>query len=121
MWLVHVYAFYVYFFLFVTAALRDLDASLLEASADLGASGWRAFRRVVLPLLRPALVGASLLVFMLSMASFTAPLIFAGTEPFLTVQIYNHKRRPRPLGRRLHRADGDLSPLPLPARSATGA
>jgi iron(III) transport system permease protein len=90
-WLVHVYAFYVYFFLFATAALRDLDASLLEASADLGATGWRAFRRVVLPLLRPALVGASLLVFMLSMASFTAPLLFAGTEPFLTVQIYNLK------------------------------
>ncbi len=90
-WLVHVYAFYVYFFLFATAALRDLDASLLEASADLGASGPRAFRRVVLPLLRPALVGASLLVFMLSMASFTAPLLFAGTEPFLTVQIYNLK------------------------------
>ena len=89
--LVHVYAFYVYFFLFATAALRDLDASLLEASADLGASGWRAFRRVVLPLLRPALVGAALLVFMLSMASFTAPLLFAGTEPFLTVQIYNLK------------------------------
>ena len=90
-WLVHVYAFYVYFFLFATAALRDLDASLLEASADLGAGGWRTFRRVVLPLLRPALVGASLLVFMLSMASFTAPLLFAGTEPFLTVQIYNLK------------------------------
>lgn len=90
-WLVHVYAFYVYFFLFVTAALRDLDASLLEASADLGASGWRAFRRIVLPLLRPALVGASLLVFMLAMAGFTAPLLFAGTEPFLTVQIYNLK------------------------------
>ncbi len=90
-WLVHVYAFYVYFFLFVTAALRNLDASLLEASADLGASGFRAFRRIVLPLLRPALVGASLLVFMLSMASFTAPLLFAGTEPFLTVQIYNLK------------------------------
>ncbi len=90
-WLVHVYAFYVYFFLFATAALRDLDASLLEASADLGASGGRAFRRVVLPLLRPALVGAALLVFMLSMASFTAPLLFAGTEPFLTVQIYNLK------------------------------
>ena len=89
--LVHVYAFYVYFFLFVTAALGDLDASLLEASADLGASGGRAFRRVVLPLLRPALVGAALLVFMLSMASFTAPLLFAGTEPFLTVQIYNLK------------------------------
>lgn len=90
-WLVHVYSFYVYFYLFATAALRDLDAGLLEASADLGASGWVTFRRVVLPLLRPALVGAALLVFMLSMASFSAPLLFAGAEPFLTLQVYNHK------------------------------
>ena len=89
---VHVYVFYVYFYLFVAAALRDLDASLLDASADLGADGWTTFRRVVLPLLRPALVGASLLVFMLSMASFTAPLLFAEGEPFLTTQIYQFKQ-----------------------------
>ncbi len=90
-WLVHVYSMYVYFYLFVTAALRGIDRSLLEASADLGASALTAFRRVILPLLRPALVSAALLVFMISMASFTAPLLFAGTEPFLTVQIYNYK------------------------------
>ena len=88
---VHVYVFYVYFYLFAGAALRDLDGSLLDASADLGAGPWTTFRRVVLPLLRPALVGASLLVFMLSMASFTAPLLFAEGEPFLTTQIYQYK------------------------------
>ena len=88
---VHIYVFYVYFFLFASAALADLDASLLDASADLGAGGWTTFRRVVLPLLRPAIVGASLLVFMLSMASFTAPLLFAEGEPFLTTQIYQFK------------------------------
>ena len=90
-WLVHVYSLYVYFYLFVAAALRGIDRSLLEASAGLGASGWTTFRRVILPLIRPALVSASLLVFMISMASFTAPLLFAGTEPFLTTQIYNYK------------------------------
>ncbi|MEM0963339.1 MAG: iron ABC transporter permease [Bacteroidota bacterium] len=88
---VHVYVFYVYFYLFVGAALRDLDASLLDASADLGAGAFTTFRRIVLPLLRPALLGASLLVFMLSMASFTAPLLFAEGEPFLTTQIYQFK------------------------------
>ncbi len=88
---VHVYVYYVYFYLFVGAALRDLDASLLDASADLGAGAVTTFRRVVLPLLRPALLGASLLVFMLSMASFTAPLLFAEGEPFLTTQIYQFK------------------------------
>ena len=88
---VHTYVFYVYFYLFVGAALARLDGSLLEASADLGASPATTFRRVVLPLLRPALVGAALLVFMLSMASFTAPLLFAEGEPFLTTQIYQFK------------------------------
>lgn len=89
---VHVYSFYVYFYLFVGAALADLDRGLLDASADLGAGGWTTFRRVILPLLRPALIGAALLVFMLSMASFTAPLLFAGGEPFLTTQIYQFKQ-----------------------------
>ncbi|MEM1054927.1 MAG: iron ABC transporter permease [Bacteroidota bacterium] len=88
---VHVYVFQVYFYLFAGAALRDLDGSLLDASADLGASGLQTFRAVVLPHLRPSLVGASLLVFMLSMASFTAPLLFAEAEPFLTTQIYQLK------------------------------
>jgi iron(III) transport system permease protein len=89
--LVHVYSFYVYVYLFVAASLRNLDGSLLDASADLGASGWTTFRHVVLPTVRPALVGACMLVFMLSMASFTAPLLFAGAEPFLTTQIYDAK------------------------------
>lgn len=90
-WLVHVYTMYVYFYLFVMSALGGIDRSLLEASSGLGASPAVTFRRVVLPQLGPALIGASLLVFMISMASFTAPLLFAGTENFLTLQIYNYK------------------------------
>jgi len=90
-WLVHVYSMYVYFFLFVGAALRRMDRSVLEASSDLGARQSTTFRRIIIPELRPALVSASLLVFMISMASFTAPLLFAGTEQFLTLQIYNYK------------------------------
>ena len=74
---------YVYFYLFVTAALRSIDGSVLEASSDLGASAFYTFRRVLLPLLRPSMVSASLLVFMISMASFTAPLLFAGTRKLL--------------------------------------
>lgn len=88
---VHVYSFYVYVYLFAFASLRRLDPGLLDASADLGANGLQAFRDVVLPAIRPAVVGASMLVFMLSMASFTAPLLFAGTEPFLTTLIYEAK------------------------------
>jgi iron(III) transport system permease protein len=88
---VHVYSFYVYFYLFVSDALRQLDGSLLEASASLGSTPWRTFRKVILPQLRPALTGASVLTFMASMASFSAPLIFAGEKRFITLQIYSTK------------------------------
>jgi len=90
-WLVHVYSMYVFFYLFCSASLKTVDQSLLEAAADMGAGPVRSFRTVILPHLRPSMVSASLLVFMISMASFTAPLLFAGTENFLTLQIYNYK------------------------------
>ncbi len=90
-WLVHVYSMYVFFYLFCTAALNTVDRSLMEAASDLGSGPVRVFRTVILPHLRPSIVSASLLVFMISMASFTAPLLFAGTENFLTLQIYNYK------------------------------
>ena len=88
---VHAYSFYVYFYLFVSTALRQLDASLVEAAANLGSSHWRTFARVVLPEIRPALVGASALTFMASMASFSAPFLFAGGRRFITLQIYTTK------------------------------
>jgi iron(III) transport system permease protein len=90
-WLVHVYSMYVFFYLFCSASLKTVDQSLLEAAADLGAGPIRSFRSVILPHLRPSMISAALLVFMISMASFTAPLLFAGTENFLTLQIYNYK------------------------------
>jgi len=90
-WLVHVYSMYVYFYLFVSAALARLDRSVVDASQDLGASSVRTLIAVIIPITRPALTGAALLVFMISMASFTAPLLFAADEPFLTLQIFNYK------------------------------
>ncbi len=89
--LVHVYSMYVFFYLFCSSALSEFDGSLMDASEDLGAGTFYTFRRIILPHLRPAIVSASLLVFMISMASFTAPLLFAGSDNFLTLQIYNYK------------------------------
>ncbi|MGH8721928.1 MAG: ABC transporter permease, partial [Burkholderiales bacterium] len=89
--LVHAYTMYVYFYLFARAALARLDEAMLEAAASLGAGRWRTFRRVVLPLLEPALYGAAILVFMTSMASFSAPYIFGGGYRVLTTQIYASK------------------------------
>lgn len=88
---VHTYSFYVYFYLFVSTTLRNLDASVLEASQILGGSSWRTIRRIIFPELKPALLGASILAFMASMASFSAPLLFGGDKRFMTLQIYNAK------------------------------
>ena len=85
--LVHAYSMYVYFYLFIRAGLASLDASVLEAAASLGAGRWRTLRRVVLPLLYPALGGAALLTFMTSLASFSAPYIFGGGFRVMTTQI----------------------------------
>jgi iron(III) transport system permease protein len=89
--LVHAYTMYVYFYLFTAAGLSRLDASYPEAAAALGAGRWTTLRRVTLPLLAPALGGAGLLVFMTSMASFSAPYVFGGGFRVLTTQLYASK------------------------------
>ncbi len=89
--LVHAYTMYVYFYMFVSAGLKRLDFSLVEASLSLGASKVRTFITVTLPLLTPSIVGASLLTFMTSMASFSAPYLFGGGVRVLSLQIYNSK------------------------------
>lgn len=85
--LVHTYSMYVYFYLFTRAALARLDGSMLEAAASLGAGRLRTLWRVVLPQLRPALLGAALLTFMTSLGSFSAPYIFGGGFRVMTTQI----------------------------------
>lgn len=89
--LVHTYTMYVYFYMFVSSGLKGIDQSLVESAYNLGASKFMVFRRVTLPLLTPALVSASLLVFMTSMASFSAPFLFATDYRILSLQIYYSK------------------------------
>jgi iron(III) transport system permease protein len=89
--LVHAYTMYVYFYMTVSSAIKGLSPSMEEAATNLGAGRWTVFRRVTLPLLTPALVAASLLVFMTSMASFSAPFLLAGGFRVLSLQIYFSK------------------------------
>jgi len=84
---VHTFTMYAYFYLAASAALAGLDPSLEEAAGNLGASRLQVWTRVILPLLTPALIAGALLVFMISMASYTAPLIF-GVDRTMTMQIY---------------------------------
>jgi iron(III) transport system permease protein len=61
-WLVVTCSYYPLVYLPVAAALRGLDPALEEAGRSLGRGGWTCFFRIVLPQLRPALLGGMLLV-----------------------------------------------------------
>ena len=85
--LVHAYSMYVYFYLFTRAGLAKLDVSMLEAAQALGADRRATLWRVIVPLLRPSLVGAAILTFMTALGSFSAPYIFGGGFRVMTTQI----------------------------------
>ena len=62
----------------VWLSLRTIDASLLEASADLGASPATTFRRVTLPLSLPGVFAASIFVFVTAFGSTAIPTLLGG-------------------------------------------
>jgi len=84
---VHTFTMYTYFYLTASAAIKGLDPSLEEAATSLGAGRIRVWTKVILPMLTPSIIASALLVFMISMASYTAPLMF-GVERTMTMQIY---------------------------------
>lgn len=88
---IHLYSFYPLFFLFADTGFKNLDNHVIEAAYTLGASKWKTFYSIMLPQIIPSIIGASLLVFMASMASFSAPFIFGGSDRFLTTEIYYAK------------------------------
>ncbi|MBI2851615.1 MAG: iron ABC transporter permease [Chloroflexi bacterium] len=63
---------YPYTLLTLQASIRGLDYSLEEASLSLGNNGWKTFRRVVLPQLRPAIATSTLLVALYALKDFGA-------------------------------------------------
>ncbi|MGI0530554.1 ABC transporter permease [Treponema socranskii] len=76
-------------FLYVSGALKNLDNSLLEASANMGRTGWRRFLTIVLPLCMPSILAAALMVFMRSLADFGTPLLIGEGYRTFPVEIYN--------------------------------
>jgi len=67
--------------IFVT--LENLDHSLLEAAADLGASRWRTFLRVTVPLSFSGVLAAFVFVFIPTIGEFVTPLLVGGTRGYL--------------------------------------
>jgi putative spermidine/putrescine transport system permease protein len=80
LWLVFTYLWLPYMILPVYAGLERIPTSLLEASADLGAKGRMTFRRVILPLVIPALVAGSIFTFSLTLGDYIAPSLITTTQ-----------------------------------------
>ena len=82
------YAPYVY--LFASAALRNMDASLEEAAADAGVGPMRTLLTITMPVIAPALASAALLCFVVTLGVWGVPAIL-GTQakiPSITTYIY---------------------------------
>jgi spermidine/putrescine transport system permease protein len=67
----------------IFVSLNGLDRSLLEAAADLGASRWRTFMRVTLPLSLSGIFAAFLFVFIPTIGEFVTPLLVGGTSGYM--------------------------------------
>lgn len=94
--LVWVEASFLYTFILLTvhASLERMDASFEEAARLSGASSLRIFKDVTLPLIRPALIGSSLLVFLATAASFGVPALIGSPARIylITTQIYTFQK-----------------------------
>ena len=65
----------------VQPVLQELDPAEEEAAATLGASAWLTFYRIVLPAIRPAIVGGTLLTFARCLGEFGSVVLVAGNIP----------------------------------------
>ena len=78
-----VYNFLPFMILQIQTSLSKMDNSLLEASADLGASPAQTFRRVTLPLSLPGVINGITLVVLPAVSSFFIPKLLGGGQYFL--------------------------------------
>ncbi len=76
-------------FLYMNGAFRNIDQSLMEASANLGFTGVKRFVKILLVLTMPTILAASLLVFMRAFADFGTPLLIGEGYRTFPVEIYN--------------------------------
>ncbi len=81
-----------YALLIIVARLAGFDANLEEAAMDLGANYPTTLRRIVLPIIAPAIVSAWLTAFTVSFDEFALALFLAGTEPTFPVYLYSQLR-----------------------------
>lgn len=77
----------------VRARMAGMDRSLIEASADLGATPWGTFRQVTLPQIFPGILAGFLLAFTFSFDDFIIAFFVAGSQTTLPVYVFSSIRR----------------------------
>jgi len=82
-YLVLIYVWVPFVALPIFVSLESLDEALLEASSDLGASRWRTFRSVTLPLSFPGVIAAFIFVFIPTIGEYITPLLVGGPNNFM--------------------------------------
>lgn len=86
--LVFVYIWLPYMILPMQAALERVPNSMLEASADLGATRGQTFRTVILPLALPGVIAGSIFTFSLTLGDYIIPQIVGDSSRFIGLTVY---------------------------------
>lgn len=87
-WIVFVYVWLPYMILPMQAALERVPQSMLEASADLGATRAQTLRRVILPLALPGVIAGSIFTFSLTLGDYIIPQIIGSSRLFIGQAVY---------------------------------
>lgn len=85
------YTQYVYFYLNVYVALKYVDYSTVEAAKGMGASKFRVFLDVIMPVITPAILTSIIVTFASGISSFSAPNLIGGGFKVLSTQIVRSK------------------------------
>lgn len=75
-------------YLLLIGLLKKIDPSLEEAARSMGASRWKTFKTVTLPLMLPGIANAFLLTFIEVVADFSNPMVIGGNFSTLATKIY---------------------------------
>jgi spermidine/putrescine transport system permease protein len=78
-----------YVMLLVSARLKKYDRTLEEAALSLRATKLQAIWLVTIPYLRPAIIGAFVVAFLISFSNFNTTIFLAGSDPTLPVDLYS--------------------------------
>ena len=76
----------------IAARLKRFDRTLEDAAYNLGATKPQVLATITLPYLRPALIGAAAISFLMSFENFNTTLMLVGSDPPLTVMMYGRMR-----------------------------